>query len=61
MGGKRIRDLNARVRRECSISRKLARFSSGGIQSAGIRGGSHSVGRCRISKRTRNAAEREAP
>ena len=54
MGRKRIRGLKARVGSECCISRseaRWARLSNGGIP-AGVRGGSHSAGRCGISKKT---------
>ena len=33
-----------------------ARSSSGGIPAGGVRGGSHSAGRCSISKKSRDAA-----
>ena len=46
------------VGRKCFIS-KWARLSSGGIQDGGVRGGSHSAGRCGISKKGRDAAGRE--
>ena len=36
-------------------------MSSGGIPAGGVRGGSHSVGRCGISKKSRDAAGRGAP
>ena len=56
MGGKRIRSLKARVGCECCISRReatWARLSNGGIPPAGgVRGGSHTAGRCGISKKT---------
>ena len=43
MGRWGIRGLETRVGRECSISRGGARFHSGGIRVAGVRGGgSHS-------------------
>ena len=64
MGGKRIRGLKTRVGCECCISRREARWArlnSGGIPAAGVRGGSHCVGRCNISKKSRNAAGRAAP
>ena len=35
--------------------------SSGGIPAAGVRGGSHSAGRCGIPKESRDAAGRAAP
>ena len=38
-----------------------ARLSSGGIPARRVRGGSHSAGRCGISKKSRNAAGRVAP
>ena len=38
--------------------RKGARLSSGRIPSAKVRGGSHSAGRCSISKKSRGAAGR---
>ena len=50
MGGKRIRDLKVRVGRECCISRGWARLSSEGIQAGRVKGGSHSAGRCGISR-----------
>ena len=37
------------------------RLSSGGIPAGGVRRGGHSAGRCGISKKSRNAAGREAP
>ena len=40
---------------------KGARLSSGGIPAGGVRGGSHSAGRCGISKKCRDAAGRAAP
>ena len=61
MGGKRIRGLKARVGCECCISRRGARLSSRGIPAGGVRGGSHSAGRCSISKKSRGAAGRAAP
>ena len=63
MGGKRIRGLKARVGCECCINRRSrwARLSSGGIPAGGVRGGSHSAGRCGISKKSRDAAGRAAP
>ena len=56
MGGKRIRGLKARVRCECCIIREGARLSSGVIPAGGVRGGSHSADRCRISKKAGRAA-----
>ena len=38
-----------------------ARLSSGGIPAGGVRRGSHSAGRCGISKKSRDAAGRAAP
>ena len=64
MGGKRIRGLNAMVERECCISRegaRWARLSSGCIHTGGVRRVGHSAGRCGISRRSRDAAGREAP
>ena len=49
---------------ECCISRgeaTWARLSNGGIQAGGVRGGSHTAGRCGISKKSRDAAGRAAP
>ena len=43
MGRRGIRGLKARVGRKCCISRRGARFNSGGIQAEGVGGGSHSV------------------
>ena len=43
MGRWGIRGLEARVGRECSISRVEARLYGGGIHFGGVRGGSHSV------------------
>ena len=40
---------------------RWARLSSGGMPSAEVRGGSHSSGRCSISKKSRDAAGRAAP
>ena len=54
MSGKRIRGLKARVGCECCISRREARWarlSSGGIPAGRVRRGSHSAGRCGISKK----------
>ena len=64
MGGKRIRGLKARVGCECCVSRKeasWARLSSGDIPAGELRGGSHSAGRCGISKKSSDAAGRAAP
>ena len=64
VGGKRIRGLKARMGCECCISRwkaTWATLSSGGIPAGGVQGGSHSAGRCGISKKSRNATGREAP
>ena len=64
MGGMRIRGLKARVGCECCISRREARWarlSSGGMPAGGVRGERHSAGRCEISKKSRDAAGREAP
>ena len=36
-------------------------MSSGGIQAGEFRGGSHSAGRCGISRKSRDAARRAAP
>ena len=55
MGGKRIRGLKARMRYECCISRwgaTWATLSSGGIPAGVVPGGSHSAGRCGISKKS---------
>ena len=52
MGGKRIRSLKVRVGCECCISR----LSSESIPAGGVRGGSHTAGRCRISKKAGRAA-----
>ena len=55
MDGKRIRGLKARVGCEFCISRRKAtwaRLSNEGIPAGGVRGGSHTAGRCRISKKT---------
>ena len=38
-----------------------ARLSSGSIPAGGVREGSHSAGRCKISKKSRDAAGRVAP
>ena len=51
MGGRRIKDLKARMGSECCISKWGARLNSGDIQA---RGGSHSV----ISRRSREKASR---
>ena len=56
VGGKGIKGLKVKVSRQCCISRGRARFNSVGIEPGGVRGGSHSVGRCGISKRSRNVA-----
>ena len=64
MGGKRIRGLKARVGCESCISSRgarWARLNSEGIPAGGVRGGSHSAGRCSISKKIRGAAGREVP
>ena len=49
MGGRRLRGLKTRVERERCISRggtRWARLNSGVIQAGGVRGESHSFGRC---------------
>ena len=54
VNGKRIRGLKARVGYGCCISRReatWARLSSGGIPAEEIRRGSHSAGKCKISKK----------
>ena len=64
MGEKRIRGLKARVGWECCISREGARktgLSSGGIPAGGVRGERHDVGRCGISRKSRDTAGREDP
>ena len=43
MGQRKIRGLETRVGRECSISRRRARLYSGGIHVGGVQGKSHSV------------------
>ena len=59
------REAVARVQRyEVGGSASLveeARRHSGGIRAGGVRGGSHSVSRCGISKRSRDSRRREAP
>ena len=40
---------------------KGARWSSGGIPAGGVLGGSHSAGRCKISKKSRDVAGRAVP
>ena len=40
---------------------RWARLSSEGIPAGGVRGGSHSTGKCGISKKSRDAAERALP
>ena len=61
MGGKRIRGLKARVGCECCISREGQMGQSrGGIPAGRVRGGSHSAGRYKISKKSRDAAGRAA-
>ena len=58
-----IRGFKARVERECGISRggRWTRLNNGSIQAEGILGGGHRVGRCGISKRSRDAAGRAVP
>ena len=56
MGGRWIRDLMARVGREYCIKRGGARLNSEGKKAREVRGGSHSVGRCGIFRRSRDAA-----
>ena len=54
MDGKKIRGLKARVGCECCISRRGpdgSDLSSGGIPAGEYRQGSHSAGRCGISKK----------
>ena len=58
MGGMKIRGLKMRVGCECCISRKGARLSSGGIPAGGVRGGSHSAGRCGIPQKSREDSSR---
>ena len=60
MGGKRISGLKTRMWREFCISRERVRLSSGDIQAGGVRGGSHSAGKCGISRRSRDVVGREA-
>ena len=55
-----MRRLKARVGCECCISRReatRARSSNGGISAGGVRGGSHSAGRCGNSKKTGRSSE----
>ena len=54
MGRRKIRGLKARVGLECCISRRGARLNNGGIQAEGE--GSHSAGRCGISRSIRDTA-----
>ena len=63
MGGRRIKSLKARVGRECCISRggQMGKKHSGVMEAGGLHGGSHSVGRCGISKRSRDAVGSAAP
>ena len=58
MGGRGMRGLKALVGWECCISRggQIDGLNSGGIQAGAVLGGSHSVGRCGISRRSRRAA-----
>ena len=59
MGGRKIKDLKARMGWECCISRGV-RLNSGCIQARGVRGESRSVNRYAISRRSIDAAERAA-
>ena len=52
MGRRRIRGLKVRVGGSAALV-EGARLNSGGIQTGGVRRGSHSVGRCGISRRSR--------
>ena len=63
-GQKGIRDLKTSVGRKSCISTGEARWTkyhNEGIQAGGVRGGSHNVGRCSISRRNRGAARSTAP
>ena len=60
MGERGIRGLKAKMSGSAALE-KGARLSSGGIQAGEVRGRSHSVGRCGISRRSRDATGREAP
>ena len=63
MGGRNIRGLKARVGQGCCISRggPDGQIEQCGIQAGGILGGSHNVGRCGISRRSKDATGRAAP
>ena len=60
-GRKRIRGLKARVACECCVGRRGPDLSSGSTPAGGVRGRSHSAGRCGISKKSSDAAGRAAP
>ena len=40
---------------------QMGLLSIGGIKTGGVRGGRHSAGRCGISRKSRDAAGKEAP
>ena len=59
MGRRGIRGSKARVAQECCISRG-GQMNNGGIQAEGVQR-IHNVGRCGISRRSRDAAGGTAP
>ena len=59
MGRRRIRGLEMRVTRECSISRGEARLHSGGIHVGGVQRGSHNVTAREAAPRVRAAKSSE--
>ena len=56
MGGRGRKDLKARVDDSAALAKQMARLNSEGIQAGGVRGESHSVGKCWTLKRSRDAA-----
>ena len=60
MSGKRIRGLKARMGCGDALAEggQMARLSNEGIPAGGVQGGSHSAGRCGISKKRREGSSR---
>ena len=56
MGGKRNKRFESQGGVRVLHEQKRARLSSEGILAGGVRGGSRSAGRCRISKKSREGS-----